>query len=244
LEEEGSRSRAGWRRWVAEFVLIVAGVSVALGADSLWEYRQDRVREREHLARLREDLQENARRLREAIAVEERQREAAIRAFEAVARGERVTPDSARSWLLERRGLYYTDPRLLTGSFTALVSTGELRLVRDSRVRQAVVGYVPKISADKSEFDRWVERLVEYNAELRRVGLASGDRPEESIERVASYTGEAREDPSIFALTATARSPQVLTSLDGVLFTGLARITYLRFMLDATTELSVLLEGT
>jgi len=36
-------------QWAAEFVLIVAGLSVALAADSVWEMRKDRVVAGEYL---------------------------------------------------------------------------------------------------------------------------------------------------------------------------------------------------
>ena len=245
MSTEDGRSE-GWatalRRWAAEFVLIVAGVSVALGADSVWEWRQDRQREAEYLAQLSEDLDENAGRLRAAIELEESQRRAAITAFEAVAGGVEVSPDSARSWLLDRRGLYYSDPRLVTGTFTALVSTGDVGLIRDPAIRRAVVGYVPKVQDDMEEFDRWVDRLIEYNAGLRRIGLAVEEAPETTIDRSAPLAELSRGDPSVSALANTRGDAGVLTSLDGVLFTILPRLTYLRSMLDSTTELYDLLE--
>ncbi len=56
---------------VGEFVLIMAGVTVALGADALRSARQDRMREEEYLEQLRSDLAENRERLVAAIEDEE-----------------------------------------------------------------------------------------------------------------------------------------------------------------------------
>src|SRR5687767_7199590 len=55
-------------RLAAEFAVIVIGVLVALGAQALWEHRQDRGRERAYLRQLLSDTRENELRLDTAIA--------------------------------------------------------------------------------------------------------------------------------------------------------------------------------
>jgi hypothetical protein len=51
-----SRSRIPWPRLVAEFLVIVVGVLVALGVDQWVQDRQDRALEAEYLERLLADV--------------------------------------------------------------------------------------------------------------------------------------------------------------------------------------------
>jgi hypothetical protein len=140
LSRQGETGRS---RLIAEFLLIVAGVTVALGADSLWSIRQDHARESEYLEQLRADLAENRARLDAAILDEETLGAAALAALEALARESPITADSARAWLVERRGFMYSDPRLLTGTFSGLIESGDLRLIRDPDVRKSIIAYLP-----------------------------------------------------------------------------------------------------
>ena len=165
-------SRGRFARAASEFVLIVAGVSVALAADSLWDFRQDRAAEREYLAQLRADLTENETRLVAALDLERQQAQAAQRALDALATGGPIAPDSAQLWLMEERGLFYSDPRPITGTLSALVQTGDLRLIRDLETRNALVSYLAQITADKTEFDRFVDESLTGIRMLRASGAA------------------------------------------------------------------------
>jgi len=216
-------------RLLAEFLLIVAGVTVALGADSLWSLRQDRVREAEYLGQLRSDLEENRSRLVAAIADEETLGAAALAALQAVSVGAPIGEDSARAWLIERRALGYSDPRLLTGTFSALVDSGDLRVVRDPAVRKSIIGYLPQITADQAEFGRWVDAFIEVIRPFRAVVL---DLP---VYR-PSY-GEA----GVEALSAVPVHPLMRQVLDGAVWTNEIRLIYLRRMLEATDAASAAL---
>ncbi len=165
-------SAGRFRRAATEFVLIVTGVSVALGAQSLWDFGQDRDAEREYLSQLQSDLAENQRRLRDALELEEQQAAAAQAALNALAAGAEVPADSAQVWLMERRGLFYSDPRPITGTFSALVETGDLRLIRDSEKRNAIISYLAQIGADKTEFDRFVDDHLFALRIIRAAGSA------------------------------------------------------------------------
>ena len=56
-----------YRRWVGEFVVIVLGVLAALAVDSWSEERNNRVLEREYLARITEDLNRDVAEIEETI---------------------------------------------------------------------------------------------------------------------------------------------------------------------------------
>jgi hypothetical protein len=209
---------------LGEFVLIVAGVSVALGAESLFDARRDRIREATYLAQIRSDVRENERRLVEAIDQEETRRSEAQAAFAAASAAVAVSADSAQAWLIDRQGLYGTDPRLLTGSVSALVGTGELGLIRDANVRAALAAYVPQIVSDRTEFDRWTQQQIPFLTSLHRVGVLLG-------------SGESSRHPAVIALSGSPLNPEVAIALEGVVWTARNRLIYLTRMLDATRAL-------
>lgn len=218
-------SRAGRARSaLAEFLLIVAGVSVALAAESLWSARQDSILEAEYLKQLSSDLEENRLRLLAAVRDEEMIGTAALTALTAIRSGEAVSADSARAWSQERRGLYYSDPRLLTGTFSGLVDSGDLHLIRDPQIRKAVLAYPPQISQDKAEFDRWVDTYIQILKPYRKVALEAD-----------VYRAELGES-GVVALTGNPVDPLMLEVLDGQIWTNQVRLIYLRRMLEATED--------
>jgi hypothetical protein len=226
-----SRQReTGRSRLIAEFLLIVAGVTVALGADSLWSLRQDHARESEYLEQLSADLAENRARLDAAILDEETLGAAALAALEALARESPIAADSARAWLVERRGFMYSDPRLLTGTFSGLIESGDLRLIRDPDVRKSIIAYLPQITADRAEFDRWVDEVIEGFRAFRPVALG--------LPNYYHAVGEA----GVQALSAVPVHPLMGPVLDVSVWTNEIRLIYLRRMLAATEQTSSALE--
>ncbi len=215
---------------MGEFVLIVAGVTVALGADSLWDFRQDREAEEEYLVQMRSDLAENERRLEDALALEAQQAAAATSALNAFASGRAVDPDSAQVWLMDRRGLFYSDPRPITGTFSALVETGDLRLIRDASKRNAVISYLAQITEDKREFDRFVEESLVALRAIREVGATP------------DYAWSALGASAIRALLTTPRDPAVSAALAHVITAAELRQVYLGRMLEATQQVAEALE--
>ena len=215
LEEsmDQSQSRKGARstRAIGEFLLIVAGVSVALGAEALWETRQDRTREAEYIAQVRSDLSENTLRLREALELEEMTHLSIQTAIDAVVQQERISPDSAQAWLHDRRGLNYADPRPLTGTFSALIA------------------YLPQLIYDHAEYDRWVHLYLPHMERLREIGIGVHPRNSSPV------------FPTNYALLYASTNPDVLAALHGVLQKHRNRRIYLDRMLESTRELADLM---
>jgi hypothetical protein len=213
---------------LGEFLVTVAGVTVALAGDSFWTARQERAAEAEYLSQLQSGLRENVSLLESAIELEGMQRGGAQRAAEAVAKPEPIPLDSATAWLVERRGGFYSDPRLITGTIATMLATGDIRLIRNSQLRQAVVAYETQIREDRTEFDRHVERGYTSVSELFRIGSA--------VESGSDAPDGVRPYSVLLALTS-APGPQVLYHLEQLALASANRTTYLRRMLDATREL-------
>jgi hypothetical protein len=228
--EQKSKRRWNAERWISEFVVIVAGVLVALSANSLWEGWHESRTERVYIEQLRIDMDENVRRLQAAIALEIQQQKAATAAFQAVTSGQPISRDSAQAWLITRRGVYYSDPRLLTGTVTELISTGNLRLLRNAALRQAVAGYATRIREDRDEFDRFVASLQPPFEVLRNEGFRNNP------------PGFPREDfGAVVAAVTGTPGKEVLAALDGVLIASEIRSFYLRSMLQTSEQLRKLL---
>lgn len=129
-----------WQRLGAEFAVVVVGVLVALAVDAAREARDDRVREAAYVRQLQADLSATAEELTEAISVDLRAREGADRAIEAIDAPPLPPSDSLGAWTASATNssasFYPT-----MGTVTALVESGELRLIRDEALRQQVLHY-------------------------------------------------------------------------------------------------------
>lgn len=197
---------------------------MALGAESLVGLRAERRLEATYLTQIRSDLEENRTRLEAAIESEESRRREVRTAFDLARSRRQVPADSAQTWLIDRQGLFATDPRLLTGTVAAVIGTGDLRLIRDAGLRAALAAYLTQVVSDRTEFDRWTEQQVPFLASLHRAGVLAG-------------SGEPSQHPAVSALSTNPVDPEVTVALEGVIWTARNRITYLTRMLEATDGL-------
>jgi hypothetical protein len=151
-KEASVKSKAREREWprgrrlTAEFVVIVVGVLVALGVDAARDARLERIREAGYLLQLRTDLAVTAESLAEAIAVDRRASESADLLIRALASPGLPPSDSLAAWTAattnSSASFYPT-----MGTVTALVESGELRILRDEELRQRVLGYHSSVQA-------------------------------------------------------------------------------------------------
>jgi hypothetical protein len=124
------------QRSLGELALIVVGVLLALGAESLWSERADRAREQSYLEQIAADARENGRRLEDAIVVERGLIEGSRAALLALDAAGRVhAADSVDAWLNLRRSSFLP----VTGAFRALINAGDLELVEDPGIRAALI---------------------------------------------------------------------------------------------------------
>lgn len=232
----GNRYTARWRtgaRWfAAEFLVVVTGVLVALALNAGWEKRQDIARERAYVTQLAVDLRINQQRLQEAIRLEETTRDGAAAVMAAISAGAPIRADSANAWMIERRASFYSDPRLLLGTVSALMQTGDIKLLRNPVVRQQVIEYESQIEADQAEFGRWVDQLASYLQEFYATGVGS-DRWGQT---------DVTLPHQVRALTAGKPDQAMLGSFFGMYWTSGIRITYLQRMLEETRTLLAALE--
>src|SRR5690349_7662416 len=134
--------RATLRKAVGEFLVIVLGVGVALAADNWRDERMDRTREREYLARLREELEAG----RPLIELHHQRQPAATAALDtllSMMREGRSRADVGLSKIVEASADYEFNAAGVTfdATYREMLSTGGLNLVSSPAVRTAIGRY-------------------------------------------------------------------------------------------------------
>jgi hypothetical protein len=198
-----------WQRLLAEFAVIVAGVLIALAVDSWWERQQERNREEEYLRQLLNDFQKSEQRLRGTIEAETKRVGAVNSVIGRALRGPLPQADS----LELPTGYDYFEP--LTGTLTALVQGGDLRLLRSDSIRFALIAFSSLIEETKTIL-RHTETLIWNSTERVVIGRA---RHSQSAARRAANAGRgwgqvdvagALNDPEIIsALQVQAVATQI-----------------------------------
>lgn len=130
---------------VGEFAVIVVGVLVALAVDAAWEARQDAARLETYLDRLEADLVLSGRDLDEAIVADSIVASGAT-SFSAGITADPMAPaDSLDRWLRQTFLPSVFHPR--TGTLQALIQSGDLRLVDDVELHDAILNQATAIDA-------------------------------------------------------------------------------------------------
>ena len=166
-----------WSQMLVEFMLILTGVVTALAVDEWRESRQDRQLEQEYLIRLQSDLIATRASIEETTADFERliaHGRAVARVLESGASFPADTLGFLASALHVSRGGY--DPAVSRGAWDDLISTGNLRLLRNEMLRYRLstfYGGVDNVlrpidySADKMPYRYTIRSLLTLDTQLR-----------------------------------------------------------------------------
>lgn len=150
----------GHMRWfLAEFLVVVAGVLAALLLQATWQRHENGQKEASYLRQLLADLNTTEQRILLADsqhAVGERAQQELVYAYQ------RLEPphiDSLAIWLWEtiRRA---QSPVPVTGTVDALISTGDLRLIRNDSLRAAILAFNSAIHPLTASEVRTTEQTV------------------------------------------------------------------------------------
>jgi hypothetical protein len=162
-----------WTQLVLELALLILGILIALAVDGWMDDRRDARLERAYLERLERDLQQNLVILDGFIDFESRQTADGVLVY----RGLRGAPGIEReaiaaglNHLANRRTL-----RLMRATYQDLLSTGNLGLIRDESLRDAIVGVYEEAERTTTVVDRNNEALVDhaYGLPLVESGLVA-----------------------------------------------------------------------
>jgi hypothetical protein len=216
-------------KWLfLEGAAIVFSILLAFWIDAWWHAHSDQALLEEYLSQVRADTLENQHRLIEALELERAQQGAVSEILVALRSPAPMTLDSARQWIRVEPGFpWYSDPRLLDGAIAALVSTGDINLVRDPRLKTSLINYLGQLKADLNEFDRGVDHFLTHEAELLRV-LEMARAP-------GTESGQDALANELLAIQNDRTAAAVLRLLEKNIG---SRIWYLEQMLTVTKELS------
>ena len=128
-------------RVAGELAVIVAGVLVALWIEGWRQARTDAVLEQEYLQRIEADLLADSSRFAERMAAEGRAATSAEAAMRFAQEGWGTGPDTIAVLKSYNFAGFINFLRLQSTTWDDLVSTGNLRILRDAGVRQALGAY-------------------------------------------------------------------------------------------------------
>lgn len=153
-----------WSKVLGEFILILAGVLTALAVDQWRESRRDRRLEREYLVRLRADLVETRQSIDNTTTDFERLLVHG-RAVSRVLDGENAFPADTLGFLASAlhvsRGGY--DPAVARGAYDDLISTGNIRLLRNEALRYRLSTFYGTVDNDLSPIDYSADKMPYRN---------------------------------------------------------------------------------
>ncbi len=156
------------RRPLAELAIVVAGVLIALAVNSAWETMQNRARVESELRLLLTTTRENEQRILQAAYEDSISYASAYKLGQSMLR-ERPTVDTLVRWL--ERSAWFSDFRVITGPYAALVESGTIRFVQSDSLRNRIVVYAGEIEAAAAT-------LRQYDEQATRVFELAGSLPE------------------------------------------------------------------
>ena len=145
------RSRVRW--FAAEFVVVVVGVLTALAVQAWYAARHDRAREQAYVRQLQSEFSASAARLERALQIQKESELAAVQLQRAALMATRPPEDSLATWAIDLN--YYSDPNAGIGTARALITTGDILLLRDEPLRSALVDVVESTTYAESQLRIW-----------------------------------------------------------------------------------------
>lgn len=179
-----------WMQVVIELLLLIAGILIALAIDGWMEDRQDARKERLYLERLVRDFDQNLEILAEFVAFEERQAADAVLAYRPLCGGTEVADREAVVRALDHLTMRRTI-RLARATYSDMLATGNLRLVRDAALRDRIVKLYEANERWSTIIDRNNQVFVDqmYLMYVLDEGLFS-PRPDSNLRQPTASAGE------------------------------------------------------
>jgi hypothetical protein len=229
--------KAPWSRWAREFVVIAAGALAALAGQAWWQGRQDRDRERDYLQHLLADTRENAQRIDRLITDDSSSQQTVRRVASFLYDAGPPPPrDTLVTWFLD--GGFFSSSAFypITDTYTALLATGDLRLVRDEALRSELVAYAARMDAEREGMGRYMQLVIGDGSRIVRTfpfmrRLFSAD------------SALMRADARAFDFAQLRRDPEVTLFLFALENAKFNRLNHLRTLRRETSHLRERLEA-
>jgi hypothetical protein len=153
-----------WKSALGELALIVVGILAAFAVDAWWDDRQEAARAVSYLRQLRVDLDANERVIKEFIDHHAAARDSATRLAAYFDAPEPLPGCKTLDELLTAT-LEWSSLDLRTGTYGALLATGDIRLIRNDELRGEVIHYAGAVNTmnlhlEQDEPQGWVASEV------------------------------------------------------------------------------------
>lgn len=151
----GRSWKSSLRWFAAEFVVVVAGILVALAVSSWAQQRQENQREQAYLRQLSADLRASERDMAEATGFLTERAEAATRILHRFWRNDlSVDEKLSDDFGMPRSTRRY---RPVLGTVEALISSGDLNLIRSDPLRAQIIAYLESMKTNLENINRYDE---------------------------------------------------------------------------------------
>jgi hypothetical protein len=165
---DNSAGGVQWRRVATEFLIIVAGVMVALATDRWTGSLDDRIKERTHLEQLLADFRGNQEIARGSASYTTALGKSATAVLEAI----KGTPDRNRGVPfpvdVELSGWNHA-PHYLSEAWQDLLSTGDVRLIRNPELRSEIARFYQSAATGRDYEEEWRAYVMAYRASVGHV---------------------------------------------------------------------------
>jgi hypothetical protein len=212
--------------WVAEFLLIVLGVLVALAADNWLQDRREAASSWALVTQLSVDTEANLRLLSDAIEYEGTGLASIEALMESRIAGVQLSEDSLRVLYLERH-IFQTQPlHLVLGTLSALADLGGAAHIEDQDLRLGILNYATRLKINQEGYAQTQSAWAAHVDELSALYQAA--------------TGIS--DPlTLHRLFLGPLSPDVIRHLEYVRGSRVNMVWSVNQMIEATNALAVLL---
>jgi hypothetical protein len=133
--------RHDWFAVTIEILVVIVGLLLAFQLDRWWEQRGERVQEAEFVARLAADVARESEFLEQAIVLATMRKGMAELLMDVAEDSSAATRDPVRFVAAVQQAAYTYAPILSAHTFEEMRSTGNLRLLRDPEVKNALYSY-------------------------------------------------------------------------------------------------------
>ncbi len=157
-----------WFAVAVEILVVIVGLMLAFQLDRWWERRGERVQEAEYVARLIADVETDIPTIEYAISLAELRKDMADLLMEVAESPAAATREPIRFIAAVQQAAFTYSPNLAAHTFEDMRSTGNLRLLRDSTIKDALYGYY---NFDRSQNQY---RQLQFMSESRHFELAAG----------------------------------------------------------------------
>ncbi|MGB3543556.1 hypothetical protein [Rubrivirga sp.] len=160
-----------WFAVALEVVIVIVGVVIGFQVTALGQARSDAAKEQTYLRQLHADLHETLRLADEADSLNARGDRASSNSIRMFYLPETPPADSVIDWHVRSVGMEIVTP--LLGTAEALISSGDLSLIRDDSLRAAITAYVTRshqlIDDQALHYTEWRRSI---NTMMTRTGYA------------------------------------------------------------------------